>query len=291
MKILSNRFGVIALVMASELGPLTAAELQPATSSAWEAYVARADQQMRARVASAGPFLWVDEAPGRKQRVQDGAILVGPGMGRSGTEAVPGGLIHHWLAAAFIPQANLSCVLGVAHDFARYKQFYGPAVVDSKPLSASGEHQDFSMRSLHHVLFITTAMESQFATMDFPVNAQRWYIVADSTRVQEIENYGQPNERFLPPSRGHGYTWRLHTITRYEERDGGVYVEMEAMALSRDIPAAIRWIVAPAIARFSQSEIMTSLRQTREAVLAAVKAEHGVNVASAAGFDAGIKAQ
>jgi hypothetical protein len=291
MKILSNRVGAIALVIASGFGPLDAAELQPATSSAWEAYVARADQQMRARVASVGPFLWVDGAPGRKQRVQDGAILVAPGMGSSGTETVPGGLIHHWLAAAFIPQANLPCGLGVAHDFAHYKQFYWPAVVDSKPLSGRGEHQDFSMRSLHRVLFITTAMESQFATIDFPMDAKRWYIVADSTRVQEIENYGQPNERLLPPTRSHGFTWRLHTITRYEERDGGVYVEMEAMALSRDIPAAIRWFVAPAIARFSQSEIMTSLRQTREAVIAAVKAEQRVNVAEAAGLAAFAKAQ
>lgn len=285
MKILSNQVGAIVLVMASGFVPLDAAELQPAASSAWEAYVARADQQMRARVAANGPLLWVDEAPGRNRRVQDGAILVAPGMG-SGTETVPGGLIHHWLAAAFIPQAKLPCVLGVAHDFAHYKQFYWPAVVDSKPLSASGEHQDFSMRSLHRVLFITAAFESQFVTVDFPVDAKRWYIVADSTRVQEIENYGQPNERLLPPTRGHGFVWRLHTITRYEERDGGVYVEMEAIELSRDIPAAIRWFVAPAIARFSQSEIMTSLRQTREAVTAAVQAEQRVNVAESAGLAA-----
>ena len=285
MKILTNRVGAIALVMAALLGPLDAAELQPVASSAWEAYKARADQQMRARVASAGTFLWVDEAPGRNRRVQNGAILVAPGMG-SGTEIVPGGLIHHWLAAAFIPQAELPCVLGVAHDFAHYKQFYRPAVVDSKLLSASGEHQDFSMRSLHHALFVTAVLESQFATADFPLDAKRWYIVADSTRVQEVENYGQPNERLLPPDHGRGYIWRLHTITRYEERDGGVYVEMEAIALSRDIPAAIRWFVAPAIARFSQSEIMTSLRQTREAVTTAAKPEQRVNVADSAGLAA-----
>jgi hypothetical protein len=204
----------------------------------------------------------------------------------SGSETVPGGLIHDWLAAAFIPQAKLSCVLGVAHDFAHYKQFYRPAVVDSKVLSANGEHQDFSMRSLHGALFVTAVLESHFATADFPVDAARWYIVGDSTRVQEIENYGRPNEHLLPPDHGRGFIWRLHSITRYEERDGGVYVEMEAIALSRDIPAAVRWFVAPAIARFSQSEIMTSLRQTREAVTAVVNAEQRVTVADSAGLAA-----
>ena len=142
------------------------------------------------------------------------------------------------------------------------------------------------MRSLHGALFVTAVLESQFATADFPVDAARWYIVGDSTRVQEIENYGRPNEHLLPPDHGRGFIWRLHSITRYEERDGGVYVEMEAIALSRDIPAAVRWFVAPAIARFSQSEIMTSLRQTREAVTAVVNAEQRVTVADSAGLAA-----
>lgn len=86
------------------------------------------------------------------------------------------------------------------------------------------------MRSLHRVLFVTAGMDSQFAAQ---VDAKRWYIVADATRVREVENFGWPNERVLRPDRGKGYAWRLHTITRYEERNGGVYVEMEAIALSR----------------------------------------------------------
>jgi hypothetical protein len=106
------------------------------------------------------------------------------------------------------------------------------------------------------------------------VDAQRWYLVADATRVQEVENYGQPDERLLPPDRGKGYVWRLHTITRYEERNGGVYVEMETIALSREVPAAVRWMINPVVARFSRSELMMSLRQTRDAVTAAIASQH-----------------
>ena len=35
----------------------------------------------------------------------------------------------------------------------------------------------------------------------------------------------------------------------YEAVDGGVYVETEAMELSRDIPAARRWMVGPIVRR------------------------------------------
>jgi len=278
MKILSSGVTAIVLAAGSGFGPLHAAELQPAASAAWEAYVARADRQMLARVTSTGPFLWIDEAPDRSQRVQEGLILVAPGMG-SGTRAVPSGLVHHWLAAAFIPRANLTDVLRIAHDYANYKRFYVPGVIESRLLP--GEEPSFSMRTLHRVLFITAVLDSQFATRDFQVAPTRWYIVADSTRVQEVENYGRPDEHILPPDRGRGFIWRLHTITRYEERDRGVYVEMEAIALSRDIPAAVRWLINPAVARFSQDELITSLRQTRDAVITAVKARQSLTWAAA----------
>jgi len=50
-----------------------------------------------------------------------------------------------------------------------------------------------------------------------------------------------PKARQLgPEGEGTGLIWR-----RFEERDGGVYVEVEAIALSRDVPASLRWLVEP----------------------------------------------
>jgi hypothetical protein len=271
-----NGLLVLVAMAAPNLGFLNAAELKPATCSAWRAYLQTADARMRARLGEDAHFLWTDEAAGRDATLRGGSILVSPGTG-NGTQAVPGGLIHDWIAAMFIPHANLAGVLRVAHDYADYKQFYKPAIVDSKLLGSAGGEGSFEMRSLHRVLFVTAVMDSQFATYDFSVDGKRWYIVADATRVQEIENYGQADERILPPDQGKGYVWRLHNITRYEERDGGVYVEMETIALSREVPVAVRWMVNPVVARFSRSELMTSLQKTREAVTAALSPVQHVN--------------
>jgi hypothetical protein len=276
MKTLNCVLALLALGAASGSGMLHGAELQPAACSAWQAYLRTADLRMQARLERPGRFLWIDEAPGREAAVRNGQILVAPGIG-NGTQAVPNGLIHDWIAALFIPRANLAAVLRIAHDYAKYKQFYQPAIVDSKLFASAGAEQRFTMRSVHRALMVTAVMDSALVAREFQLDATHAYIVADTTRVQEVENYGRPDERVLLPDRGKGYVWRLHTVSRYEERDGGVYVEMETIALSREIPAAVRWLVSPAVAHFSKSEITASLRQTREAVTAAQREENNVN--------------
>lgn len=249
------------------LGSLQAAELKPAAKAAWDAYVHATDLRMQS-LGSSGAFLWADGTPDRIERVRSGVILVAPGTG-NGTRSVPGGLIHHWLGTAFVPHTTTADVLRIAHDYPNFKQYYRPDVVESRLLSSAGDERSFSMRSVHRVLFVTAVVESEFTARDVRVGPTRWYSVADSTRVQEVDNYGRPDEHLVPSDRGRGYVWGLHTITRYEERDGGVYIEMEAIGLSRDIPVALRWLVNPAVARFSRSALIASLRQTREAVTAA----------------------
>lgn len=66
---------------------------------------------------------------------------------------------------------------------------------------------------------------------------------------------------------GRGLIWRVYSISRFEQRDGGVYVELEAIALSRDVPAGLRWAVDPIVRRTSRGSIQVSLQKTREAVV------------------------
>ena len=84
--------------------------------------------------------------------------------------------------------------------------------------------------------------------------------------MQEIRHYGRPDEQELPPNQGSGYIWRLYSLARFEERDGGVYIELEAIALSRDIPVGLRWMVDPIVRRVSRNTLLTSLQQMAEAV-------------------------
>jgi hypothetical protein len=71
----------------------------------------------------------------------------------------------------------------------------------------------------------------------------------------------------LPPGTGNGFIWRIRSVARYEERDGGVYLELEAMALTRDIPASLAWMANPIVNHLSINSLTTTLRQTRDAVI------------------------
>jgi hypothetical protein len=250
-----------------------AAELKEETLKLWDEYVRAADSHMQERLPAGKHFLWIDEAPDRRRQTRSGEILVS-GVGPHNPRRVRSGLIHHWIGATFIPNTKLDDVFAVVRDYSRYKEFYKPAVIDSKPVSQAGAHDKFSMLLLNKAVLKRTALESDYESSYFQVDVKRWYSVASATRVQEIEDYGESGERKLPLNEGGGYIWRLHSISRFEERDGGVYVELEAIALSRDIPISFRWIVDPIVRRVSRDALSTSLRQTSNAVSSIVVASN-----------------
>ncbi len=103
----------------------------------------------------------------------------------------------------------------------------------------------------------------------------RAYIVAYATRVQEIADFGQPTQRELPADGGPGYIWRLENIIRAEQRDNGVYLEMQTIALSRGIPAAMRWLVKPLTEHVPRRRILATLDDTRKAVTQLASANAG----------------
>lgn len=245
-----------------------AAELKQETVQAWDTYIETANARMAQRTGHI-TFLWVDETPERVRRVRGGEIVVSP-VGEHNPKNVPHGLIHDWIGAAFIPETTINELLTVVRDYGHYKEFYKPTVIESKPVSRVGTDEDrFSMVMLNKSLFLKMALEGEYYSSFHQVEEKRWYSVARATRVQQIERYGQPDEHKLPVGEGNGYIWRLCSFTRYEERDGGVYVELEAIALSRNIPVEARLVAEPIVRRVSKSALVTSLKQTSEAVRSA----------------------
>ena len=257
----------IPAILALVAGSLTlkAAELKPETLESWNGYVRVANAHMKERADGAAPFLWTDESVHRLRRVRSGEVVVERAHGEE-AQKVPHGLIHDWIGAAFVPNATVANVLAVVRDYDRYQEVFGPTVA-SVHLTASTPRQDrFSMVWLRKVLFVTAAVDSDYESRYIQVDEKRWYSSASSTRVQQIRNYGRPDEQMLPCDQGDGFLWRLHSISRFAERDGGVYVEVQAIGLSRDIPFSMEWMVRPVIERLSRDSILATLQGTRGAI-------------------------
>jgi hypothetical protein len=139
-------------------------------------------------------------------------------------------------------------------------------VTRSKAISTSDEKDRFSLVLTNTSSFLKTALDADYESCYVRVDDRRGYTISRTTRIQEIDQVGTLAERLLPEGEGHGLIWRLFGITHYVERDGGVYIELEAIGLSRDIPGALRWLVEPTVRRVSQASLSTSLRQTEKAV-------------------------
>jgi hypothetical protein len=139
-------------------------------------------------------------------------------------------------------------------------------VVHSKLISGSDSKDEFSMVIVNKSVIAKTALDADYQTTYTRVDEHRWYSITDALRIQEIADYDTSSQRMLPQNHGMGLLWQLHSISRFEERDGGVYIEVEVVALSRDIPGGLRWMIDPIVRRVSRSSLMTSLRQTESAV-------------------------
>jgi hypothetical protein len=208
--------------------------------------------------------LWVDEAPDRARRVRQGEILVDP-VG-AGEVKVPNGLIHSWIGAVFIPGGTLETTLALVHDYNNHKYVFRPDVLESKLLSQNGNEYQTYVRLIRRK-FLTLVLDANYDVRYFPIDARRWRSETRSTRIREVENAGTPLEKDLPEGAGRGLLWRLNTWTRFEERDGGVYVECEVVTLSRGYPFGLGWAIRPIVRELPGEGLTKTLGAMRTAVL------------------------
>ena len=78
-------------------------------------------------------------------------------------------------------------------------------------------------------------------------------------------------ERALPPGDDHGFLWRLNSYWRFAETREGVYVQCEAVSLTRDIPTGLGWLVGPFVESIPKESLSFTLQSTRAAVFDTVK--------------------
>jgi hypothetical protein len=257
---------------ASEPLPPAAANLRPATVSAFDEYVKLTQTRNDAELQRGTNLLWIDTLPESEraqayEALKRGEVKMQKLETRENGERIrcPGGLIHHWVGAAFIPGAKLQDVLRVLQDYEHHAQYYAPDVERSKIESHDGDHFLVFLRFRRHKV-ITVVLNTQHDVRYFRASETREHSRSSAVRIAEVENPGKSNEREKPPGEGGGYLWRMETWWRIEERDGGVYVQSEVVSLTRDIPAGLGWLIGPFVTGIPKETLTFTLEATRKAV-------------------------
>ena len=102
--------------------------LKPQTVEAFHAYIRQAEAGMEQTLGSNSSFLWSDASSERTQQVRGGQIVAQFWSGW-GPVKVPNGLIHDWIAAAFIAGATVRDVLALIQNYDNHKNVYKPEVI------------------------------------------------------------------------------------------------------------------------------------------------------------------
>jgi hypothetical protein len=237
------------------------AELKPETTAAYQTYIEALNTQMAAQNHAQSGFLWIDRDAGRQQAVRRGEIVTQ----QVKSLAVPGGMIQHWIGGVFLPGAMLARVERVDQDYADYGKIYGPDVSRVKVISHDGNHFVVSYR-ITKTKVLTAVMDTVHAIDYLPLGPTRLAIQSRSETVRQVENAGKPSERELAEGEGSGFLWAMNSYWRMEERDGGVYVECEAVTLSRDVPFGMGALVDPILQSFAEESLKKTIEAKREAV-------------------------
>jgi hypothetical protein len=247
------------ITLAASPGAIVA-DPEPAAVSGFNAYISAVETRLARQHRSAQEFL----APVDLARLRRGELIVEELTPESG-EDLTGAMLHHWRGTAFAAGAKAADFERLMRDFNAYPQRYSPQVMSARVISQHGDHYQATMRVRQkHV--ITVVMDTTYDIVFGRLDPKRGFSVSRSTRVSEIDSPGTSKERVLSSSEEHGFLWRLNTYWSYEERDDGLYMQIESVTLTRSIPAGLGWAVGPFVETVPRESLEFTLRATCDAL-------------------------
>lgn len=262
---LGTHFMILALLVASAAPGIALAGPPAAAVSAFDTYVGTVESRLAQEHRSQAAFL-APAGPGSETgaRLRRGDLVIEQLAPATGS-AMPAAMLHDWRGTAFAPGATAADFEQLMKNFDAYPQHFSPEVIQARTLAQEGDHFQASMRVRQkHV--ITVVMDTSYDVTFGRLDAQHGYSISRSTHVSEIESPGTTKERALSGSEGHGFLWRMNTYWSYEERDGGLYMQIESVTLTRSIPTGLGWAVGPFVESIPRESLEFTLRSTCNAL-------------------------
>jgi hypothetical protein len=267
---------VILAGLCTLAGPASGEDLKPKTAEAFDHYVQLTEAQIDSELARREPYLWVESLPADRRAAAEAQLRAGQVVierldtqdpGDSGKQiAAPDGLIHHWIGTVFIPGATLAQTLALEEDYDHHQDYFRPDVVRSKILHHDGNDFTIELR-LYKKKVITTVLDTEHEVHYTLLDSAHAWSRSRTTRIQEVDNAGENDETLEPAGHDRGFLWRMNTYWRFEEKDGGTYVECQSISLTRDIPAGLGWLIGPYVTSVPRESLTFTLATTRSAVL------------------------
>jgi len=174
--------------------------------------------------------------------------------------AFPDALLHDWSGTAFVPGAKAEDFERLMEDYEAYPQVFSPQVRRARVLGRQGDRFQVVLRVRQHYV-ITVVLDITSNVHFVRLDARHGYSISRNTNVAEIDD-----GHALSPDASHGFLWRINTYWSYEERDGGLYMRIESVSLTRSIPRGLGWVVGPFVESIPRESLEFTLRSVWDAL-------------------------
>jgi hypothetical protein len=272
--LLRNACGALLLAMFLLVSHCTAAQLRPETVTAFNQYVKQTEARQHSDLHSA--YLYVDSLPPAQRdealrKLHAGEFYIEPLKTTADGQPIPipGGMIHHWVGIVFVPGANMKQTLQVTQNYDHREKVY-PDVLQSKLLARDGDDFKVFMR-LYKKKMTTVVYNSDYDIQYYHLDATHVYCNSYTTRIAQVVDPNNPDGPEMPVGEDSGYLWRLYTYWRFLEKDDGVYIQVEAVSLTRNIPYGLEWMLGPMVKSIPKESFTGVLERTKYAIEALAK--------------------
>jgi len=231
----------------------------PQASACFDTYIGQVESRLAQQHRSAQTFLAQSAADDARLRRGD---LIVEQVQAAGP---PGAMLHHWRGAAFAPGATAADFERLLRDIDAYPRHFAPQVERAKVLGQRDGRIQATLRVLQRHA-ITVVLDTTYDIAFGRLDAHHGWVASRSTRIAEIDSPGARSERALSATEEHGFLWRLNTYWSCEERDGGLYMQIESVSLTRSIPPGLAWAVRPFVESVPRDSLEFTLRSARNAL-------------------------
>ena len=244
---------------------LLSAEPTPQATAAFDSYTSAVESRIARQHQSLNGFLATSAVSLQDQtRLRNGELIV-ERLTPSAGAFLPGGLLHHWRGSAFVKDASVSDFEDLIKSFNDYPHRFYPQVLQARLLAQNGNRLQAVMRVRQRHI-IPVVLDTTYDINLSRVDSEHGYTISRSAQISEIASHGTNSERALKPGEEHGFLWKLNTYWSYEERDGGLYLQIESISLTRSIPRGLGWAIRPLAESVPRESLEFTLRSACNAL-------------------------
>ena len=248
-------------VFCAALGNVAVAAAAPPaeTLQAFDRYAAAVEERIRSDAGTAN-FLRALPDESKRARVRRGEILLesAPALGLKPEIAIPKGQVQHWVGAAFLQNVTIDSVLPRLRNYNNRSKYMAPDIIASRLEDRQGDVFHVYLR-LAEKSILSGVFDLHLRVVYQAEGAGRLAIESRSMSVVEVADSSAP---VGSAAKDQGLLWALNHYWRILQMDGGLYIECEALVLSRRTPVLLDWIAPPLIARAARESLVKTIRAT-----------------------------